>query len=184
MILGIDVSTSITGFAIIGKKGQLIDSYSCDLRKYKNVFDKAEQVAKVLEDYSSMFAENIESVYIEQSLFMFMSGRSSAKTIALLSKFNGIVSWLCYDILDIKPEFLAATTARKHCGIKVPRGKKAKEVVLQYLLDNEPNFKIEYTRNGNPKPESYDRADAIVIARAAQKIENENLQLDQTQNKT
>ena len=46
MILGIDVSTSITGFAIIGKKGQLIDSYSCDLRKHKNLFEKAEKIVQ------------------------------------------------------------------------------------------------------------------------------------------
>ena len=53
--------------------------------------------------------------------------------------------------------------------------KKAKEVVLQYLLDNEPLFMIEYTSHGNPKPESYDRADAIIIAKAGYKIQHESL---------
>ena len=43
---------------------------------------------------------------------------------------------------------------------------KAKQVVLDYLLDNEPSFEVEYTRHGNPKPDSYDRADSIVIAKA------------------
>ena len=54
----------------------------------------------------------------------------------------------------------------KSCGITVPKGTKAKEVVLEYLLDNEPSFEVEYTRHGNPKPDSYDRADSIVIAKA------------------
>ncbi len=43
---------------------------------------------------------------------------------------------------------------------------KAKQVVLKFLLDNEPTFEIEYTKQGNPKPDSYDRADSIVIAKA------------------
>ena len=76
------------------------------------------------------------------------------------------MSWLVYDLFQIKPEYIAATSARKHCGIKIPRGETAKPVVLKYLLDNQPGFVIEYTRHGNPKPESYDMADSIVIAKA------------------
>jgi len=37
---------------------------------------------------------------------------------------------------------------------------------LQFMLDNEPAFHVEYTKYGNPKPESFDRADAIVVAKA------------------
>ena len=55
---------------------------------------------------------------------------------------------------------------------KVPRGQKAKQVVLEHLLKTEPAFKIEYTRYGNPKPESYDRADAIIVAKAGNVKEN------------
>ncbi len=109
-----------------------------------------------------------------------MSGRSSAKTISLLSRFNGIVSWLCYDIYNIEPEYVSAATARKRNGIKIPKGQKAKQVVLNYLLDNEPKFVIEYTRNGNPKPESYDRADSIIVARAGYSIEQERKIKDST----
>ena len=48
----------------------------------------------------------------------------------------------------------------------MPRGEKAKEIVLKYLLDNEPNFVINYTKYDNPTPGSYDRADSMVIAKA------------------
>ena len=87
--------------------------------------------------------------------------------------FNGVVSWLVYELFEIEPKYIAATSARKQCGIKIPRGQKAKEVVLEHLLNNEPAFKIEYTKFGNPKPESFDRADAIVIAKAGYKIEKD-----------
>ena len=86
--------------------------------------------------------------------------------MATLQRFNGIVSWLIYELFEIEPQYVGATTARKLCGIKVPRGQKAKQVVLEHLLEREPEFKIEHTIHGNPKPESYDRADAIVVAKA------------------
>ena len=185
MILGIDISTSITGFAVIAE-GQLVYYDSIDLRKYKCIFEKTIAMKEKLLDIYEMYQCNndgaatgfgssefpIEHIYIEQSLHMFMGGKSSAKTLSTLTRFNGIVSWLVFELFEIRPEFIGATSARKQAGIKVPRGKKAKEVVLEHLLANEPAFKIEYTKHGNPKPESYDRADAIVIAKAGWNLEN------------
>ena len=43
---------------------------------------------------------------------------------------------------------------------------KAKEIVLQHLLDTEDGFSIQYTIYDNPKPGSYDRADSFIIAKA------------------
>ena len=184
MILGVDVSTSITGFAIVADS-QLVYYDSIDMRKHKNVFDKTIAIKEKILDLFEMYQCNnddsmrlgesdypIEHIYIEQPFTFFNSGGSSAKTMATLQRFNGIVSWLLFETFEIRPEYVGATAARKHAGIKIPRGQKAKQVVLQHLLDTEPAFKIEYTNYGNPKPESYDRADAIVVAKAGWKIEN------------
>ena len=183
MILGVDVSTSITGFAIVAD-GQLVYYDSIDLRKQKNVFDKTIAIKEKILDLYEMYQLNnddnptwgdskfpIQHIYVEQPFTFFNSGGSSGKTMAALQRFNGIVSWLLFETFEIRPEYIGATSARKQMGIKVPRGQKAKQVVLEYLLKTEPAFKIEYTRHGNPKPESYDRADAIVIAHAGFKIE-------------
>ena len=116
-------------------------------------------------------ARFIVHIYIEQPFTFFNSGGSSAKTMAVLQKFNGIVSWLVYEMFEIEPKYVTAMEARKLCGIKVPRGQKAKQVVLEHLLDSEQAFKIEYTNRGNPKPESYDRADAIIVAKAGYKLQ-------------
>ncbi|MBV03864.1 MAG: hypothetical protein CML45_05675 [Rhodobacteraceae bacterium] len=184
MILGVDVSTSITGFAIVAD-GEIVFYDSVDLRKQKNVFDKAIAIKEKILDIYEMYQINnddekmwgdskypIKHIYVEQPFTFFNSGGSSAKTMATLQKFNGIVSWILYELFEIRPEYIGATAARKRAGIKVPRGQKAKQVVLQHLLETEPAFKIEYTRYGNPKPESYDRADAIVVAKAGWDIEN------------
>ena len=154
MILGLDVSTSITGYTLIdGDK--IVLNGAWDTRKYKDFFQKVVHVKEGLDIIRKEYGKEIKAVYIEQSLQSFRSGFSSAKTLSTLSRFNGIVSWLVFDKYKLKPEYIAATSARKLCGIKIPRGQKAKQVVLKFLLDNEPSFVIDYTRNGNPKPESY-----------------------------
>ena len=162
MILGLDVSTSITGVAVVDNNGELVHSEVWDLRKYKNFFTKAQIIREKIES----FPIKPERVFIEQSLQSFRSGFSSAKTLSTLSRFNGVVSWICYRHFAMEPDYVAATSARKMCGIKIPRGVKAKEVVLKFILTSEPSFDIVYTKHGNPKPGTYDKADAIVVARA------------------
>ena len=164
MILGLDISTSITGATVIDENGKVVYNEAWDLRKYKEFFQKAEVVKDKIWELEDTFL--IKEIYIEQSLQSFRSGFSSAKTLSTLSRFNGVVSWLCYDILKLKPEYIAATSARKKCGIKVPKGTKAKQVIIQYVLDNVPSVLIEYTKHGNPKPHCFDKADSWVIANA------------------
>ena len=173
MILGLDVSTSITGYTVIDYQGKLIRCSAWDMRnkkKFSNHFDKASYIKDELLFLKAQMP--IEHVYIEQPFMFFNSGGSSAKTMASLQRFNGIVSWICYSVYDIKPKYLTANEARKHCGIKIPRGEKAKKVVIEWVLKNEKGFKVEYTHKGNPKPHYFDMADSLVIATAAQKILN------------
>ena len=181
MILGIDVSTSITGFAIVDKKGKIVLSEACDLRRDKDFFSKCltmrEQILDLCDRFcADMNDDGIEHIYIEQPFTFFNSGGSSGKTMAALQRFNGVVSWMVYECFELEPEYLGATQARKLVGIKVPRGQKAKKVVMEHLLATEPDFTIQYTNKGNPKPQEFDRADALVIARAGlQDIWNKKL---------
>ena len=164
MILGLDISTSITGATVINENGKVVYNEAWDLRKYKEFFQKAEVVKGKICQLDDTFL--IKEIHIEQSLQSFRSGFSSAKTLSTLSRFNGVVSWLCYDIMKIIPEYIAATSARKKCGITVPKGTKAKQVVIKYVIDNVPDVSIVYTKHGNPKPECFDKADSWVIAMA------------------
>lgn len=165
MICGLDISTSITGVTLLDKNGKIVYNEAWDTRKFKDFFDKAKFIRSKITFLTEEY-EDIEEIYIEQSLQSFRSGFSSAKTLSSLSRFNGVVSWMMFHHTKIKPEYIAATSARKSCGIKVPKGAKAKQVVVDFLLDNEPKFMVEYTKFGNVKPECFDKADSIVIARA------------------
>ena len=164
MILGIDVSTSITGITILDKDGEILECSHIDLRKEKNFFKKAELVETALIRATELI--DIEEVYIEQPFTFFSSGQSSAATMAILQRFNGVVSWLCFEHLSLEPKYLTANEARKLCGIKIPRGEKAKKVVIAFVVDKVPGFDVEYTRQGNPRPGYADRADSYVVAKA------------------
>ena len=173
MILGLDISTSVTGVAIVDSENKIVYKTYWDLKKHKDFFDKALFVKDKIYDLRHKFGNSIKQIYIEQSLQSFRSGFSSAKTLSTLARFNGTVSWICYQHFRVKPDYVAATSARKLNGITVPKGKKAKEVVMQFLLDNEPDFSVDYTKNGNIKTQFYDVSDAIVIARAGFVLEND-----------
>jgi len=167
MILGLDISTSITGATVLDEAGNIVFCEAWDLRnknKFPTLFDKGRLIKNRLQELSEHF--RVEEIYIEQSLQSFRSGFSSAKTLSTLSRFNGIVSWLCYQVFDLQPNYIAATSARKRCGITIPKKTKAKEVVIKYVIDNIPGVPITYTKYGNPKPQCYDMADSWVVSRA------------------
>ena len=173
MILGLDISTSITGATVI-QDSQIRESFFWDTRNKKHfptIYHKARFIKDKIEDLKDRY--EITEIYIEQSLHSFRSGFSSAQTLSTLSRFNGIVSWLCYEIFSIQPQMIAATSARKQAGVGIKRGDNAKEKVLQFVLDNYPEIEIQYTKHGNPRPGTLDMCDSIIIALAGDKIVRE-----------
>ena len=164
MILGLDISTSITGFSVLDDSGDVLLCDFINLKKLTTMFDKAKTVEQKLQE---LFSTNpIDQIWIEESLQMFSSGMSSAKTLATLTKFNGIVSWISWDRFNIEPQYIAAVSARKEIGLTVPKGKRGKDVVMEHMLDKESWFVVEYGRTGKIKPHFYDMADSFVVAKA------------------
>ena len=173
MILGLDVSTSITGVTLVDC-GKVIETSFLDTRN-KNKFPSLYVKARLIRENLIKFKQchDISDIYIEQSLHSFRSGFSSAQTLSTLSRFNGIISWMCYEVFDIEPKMIAATSARKQAGVGIKRGDNAKEKVLQFIIDKYPNIEIQYTKHGNPKPGTLDMCDSIVIALAGDKLVRE-----------
>jgi len=171
--LGLDISTSITG-ATIMVDGKLTSTFVWDTRnkrKFPTFYEKAKFIKQNLLTIKE--SHDITNIYIEQSLQSFRSGFSSAQTLSTLARFNGVVSWFCFEIFGMQPEMIAATSARKQAGVGIKRGDNAKEKVLQFVIDNFPQIEIQYTKHGNPKPGTYDLCDSIIIALAGDKVVGE-----------
>ena len=168
-ILGLDISTSCIGLTVLGANGKPLLITALDFKnknKFPSYFQKAKSVENAILKLKKEY--NITKIAIESALFMFRPGASSAATISSLIRFNGIVSWILYEIFSFEPIFISSGTARKACSIKIPKGKKAKLVVMEHLQKDEQFLPyITYTKNGSIKPNVFDMADSYVIARAA-----------------
>ena len=171
MILGLDISTTMIGAAIISDNQTLVESVNWDLTGCESTFGKAELVGAELYAFQSQY--DIKNIFIETALKRFMPGKSRADTIIKLAKFNGIVSWLCFETFGLEPTYINVNTARSLYGLSFPRGTKGpqrKKMVIEAVIEKEKtSFKYEMARGGkNFKRGTDDKADAIVIARAGE----------------
>lgn len=198
MILGLDVSTTMIGVCVLGDptthtveyNGEKVtretrellysDNWNIgDKKVYHDSFIKAEAVAAELYQLSQKY--NITHIYIED----FVRGlshrfNSNLNILLALARFNGLVSWNCFEIFGIKPVLVNVSKARTSYGLIFPRGTKGpkrKKMVVEKVIEKEGSkFKWSYNRNGvNYSKGVDDRADAIVVARYAEfLIRNEN----------
>ena len=122
MFLGLDISTSITGATVLDDAGRILYNRAWDTRnkrKFSNLYQKAEFIKNHLVYIEEHFC--IDTIFIEQSLQSFRSGFSSAKTLSTLSRFNGIISWVCYNLFCLEPQMIAASSARKSAGVSIKK---------------------------------------------------------------
>ena len=176
MILGLDVSTATVGYTILSNDGALIEMDYISLAKTKGLTKKGFEFRKNLRDIIHR-NPGIETVFIEEYFQKFARGLSSARTITLLSAFNGIVQYICEDELNVTPELLSVNVCRSLVGIKTISKKKAgkdvKEQVFEWV-DRHLKYKwpTKILQSGPRKgqkiilTEARDMADAWVVASA------------------
>ena len=175
MILGLDVSTSTTGFACLSNTGELLEIGYISLAKEKELVKKGAIFSVWLKELCLGY--KIQSVYIEEAFQRYGRGMSSARTITRLAAFNGIVQYICYDALGFIPELVSVSEARKLSGIKTQSkkkvGKEVKEQVFDWVNDHlQHNWPTKVLQSGPRRnqeiiiPESRDMADAWVVANA------------------
>lgn len=179
--IGLDISTSIIGVSYLDNKGNLVDLQNINLKKEKCLFDKSRATLDYFKNISknSKFSEDVV-IYIEEPFQSFSKGFSSAKTISQLNKFNGIVSYIVYDIFNVKPVYINVNTARKNLQIKIDKSlKNTKEQVFNWVKEREkfkwPEKLISRGVNkGLVKYDEscYDMSDAYVISKAGLLIYN------------
>ena len=163
MILGLDVSTTRIGWAVIDEDQSLIDSSFYKTDKDMTLEERAADFRTNVLDPLSI-VHRIHEVRVEEPFSMFSGGKTTAKTMSSLQRFNGMISLLVLQVFGDPPTMVGSRTARARCGIKVPKGTKAKKVIVEWADNYFDSFNVELTRHGNPKPGTDDEADAIVVA--------------------
>ena len=175
MILGLDISTSCTGWSILSDDGKLVQMGAINLSRFKTLFSKAEHVAVELSKIN--FSYDVSSIFIEENLQAFRPGLSSAKTLLTLARFNGVVSYLARKEFSLDPYYINVNVARKTVGLKIISKKKGGKPTKEQVLDWSMN-KISFVwpkkilKSGPRKgleifdPSCFDMADAYVIALA------------------
>jgi len=173
-ILGLDISTSCTGYCVLSLDGVCVDigyiRFKQSQEHFRRVQEAENYISKIHREY------NISKVFIEQNLQAFRSGFSSSKTLVSLARFNGMVSYSCFQIIGVIPEYINVNTARKTVGVKIDRKSDitTKDQVFDWTKREMPShvWPVKKLKSGPRKgqeifdPVCYDMADAYVIARS------------------
>ena len=172
MILGLDISTSVIGIAVLDEDKNLVSYDAIKFKSDVSLEERADFLSKEIQTLNTTW--RIKHVFVEQPFIAFSGGKTTAVTMSKLQRFNGMCCYGLYCIYRNSPTLIQANKARGLVGIKVRRGEKAKPVVLAWVKENyKGSFSYEMTRHGNPKPTTYDMADAVVVARAGIELLNQ-----------
>ena len=172
MILGLDISTSVIGIAVLDEDKNLMSYDAIKFKSDVSLEERADFLSKEIQTLNTTW--RIKHVFVEQPFIAFSGGKTTAVTMSKLQRFNGMCCYGLYCIYRNSPTLIQANKARGLVGIKVRRGEKAKPVVLAWVQENyKDSFAYEMTRHGNPKPTTYDMADAVVVARAGIELLNQ-----------
>ena len=169
--LGLDISSSKVGIAVLDKNDDIVVSEVIKLKSNMPLEERAAKFEQRMREIDKHYV--IYSVYVEEPALMFKGGKTTAQTMAKLQRFNGMCCYILFNIFNECPTMINPRTARAKVGIKVPRKTNAKTFIIDWVTNRyEGSFKYEKKSHGNPRPGTDDRADAIVVALAGAILDN------------
>lgn len=163
MILGLDVSTTCTGYCVYDGKNILEKGF---IKLEGELYERADVALKKLDEKIDKW--NIDKIHIEDFLMKFAPGRSSAFSINKLISFNSIISYHLYKRGLIVKRYNVLTARKKLFGqARNKFYKNTKQFVLAMLkikLGQEFVDSLPRNTRDNIAAESYDVCDAVVMA--------------------
>jgi len=178
-ILGLDVSTKTVGVALFTEDAELYELTHISPKakplpetKTEELMCKANLVGEFLSKYSDF---NITKVIIEEPLL----GSNNIRTVAVLLRFNGMISKFVYDKFKVVPIYISTYEARKNGFPELmqpnakgrivlfggyPKGIDKKMVVWERTAAMFPDIQWLYGRKNNLRKENFDMSDAAAAA--------------------
>ena len=194
-ILGLDVSTKTIGIALFEEDGKLLELTHITPKikpipesKLELLFKKVDAFEKLLTRYIEL---DIEKVVIEEPLL----NSNNVYTVGTLLKFNGMISKMVSEVLNVIPDFISSYDARAYSFPELMQirthNKKGepytekeiskkkpvlfgnhdwkvdkKMIIWEKVADLEPQIVWEYTKNNTLKKENFDMTDSYACVRA------------------
>ncbi len=164
-ILGFDVSSTTIGYCALSW-----DETTNDIKLIHMGFLKPTKKGSIIERIVDT-RNKIQKIIVDsrpdyiaiEDIIQFMQGKSTAKTIIMLTTFNRMIGLTSYDYLGKEPSLFSVMTIRH--GLKtspdLPKKEDMPALVAKHLGIT---FPYEYNKKGNIKVESYDKADGVAVA--------------------
>jgi RNase H-fold protein (predicted Holliday junction resolvase) len=192
-VLGLDVSTKTIGICLFDADGKLLELTHITPKikplpetKLEELFKKVDAFERLLTRYIEL---DIERVVIEEPLL----NSNNVYTVGTLLRFNGMISKVVSEVLNVIPEFISSYDARAYAfpellqirthnkkgepySEKELKGKKPvlfggypwdvdkKMVIWEKVSELQPKIVWEYDKNGKLKKENFDMTDAATAA--------------------
>ena len=161
--LGLDASTTTVGYAFVDGS-EVIDMGFIPIQKEKSIRDKVQLTMDTITELDPF--DQVEQIYIEDSLSGFSRGRTSQQTIIKLAKFNAVLVYCLEFAYGEIVEGINPMTARKHLfGKARVKGVSAKDFVKKEIncLYNLEKY-VKLTKTGLWDKRNMDAYDALVCA--------------------
>ena len=193
-ILGLDVSTKTIGIALFESDGTLMELTNITPvikpkpeTKLEELFKKVDAFEKLITRYIEL---DIEKVVIEEPLL----NSNNVYTVATLLKFNGMISKVVSEVLNVIPDFISSNDARRYSFPELvqvrthnKKGEPYKQkdidkaspvlfggydwevdkkmVIWEKVADLEPQIVWEYDKNQKLRKENFDMTDSYAAVR-------------------
>lgn len=161
-VLGIDVSSTTIGYSIIDYDDNSMTLVKADYIKPLKTGSIIERIVHTRDKIQDIIAKAKPDHIGIEDIIQFMQGKSTAKTIIMLTTFNRMIGLCAYDYLKRSPELFSVMTIRH--GLKLakdlPKKEDMPELVAHHLGIT---FLYEVNKKGKVKVENYDKADGIAV---------------------
>ncbi len=164
VILGLDSSTSVTGWAF-SKDGKVLDAGYIDTKKFETTKEKTYFVISELE--KNRLIKEVSDINLEAALSGFAGGFTSQQVIITLARHNAVFAYIIEEHFKVKVNLLSVNTMRKQlfgkCRIKGVKSKDFVRIELEKILPEVTNFTI-LNKKGNWDERNGDMYDGIVCS--------------------
>ena len=158
-----DASTTTVGYAFVDGS-EVIDLGFIPIQKEKSIRDKVQLTMDTITELDPF--DQVEQIYIEDSLSGFSRGRTSQQTIIKLAKFNAVLVYCLEFAYGEIVDGINPMTARKNLfGKARKQGVTAKDFVKKEIncLYNLEEY-VKLTKTGLWDKRNMDAYDALVCA--------------------